>query len=345
MRHHGGGDTILGRVLDSAFQDSRAIGNAVQRQHIQVDEIADDVKRDDHARTERKRKRQIAIGILHFAGRECHVIPGIGGKQRSHLRHRQNRQRTYQDYRSADSHLHRVLRPESSMVPEVAMEIGGQRLRIPSDEQAEQGQPQQRRNFGERENILNQRSGLQSENVDHRERNHDQNCYQILRVQPDIHIAQNHGSDPNRRYSPEMQNPIRRRNGWNENTQKLAEGHAHCGNRSRLYNQEQRPTVQESPKRAQRLAQVDVLPAGSGHHGSQFAVAQSPDNGHEARHQPSRNQQRRRIHLAGYFGRNNEDTRADHRAHDQHGCAGQTKGLHQFFVLVAMDFPVAGGRE
>ena len=138
-----------------------------------------------------------------------------------------------------------------------------------------------------------------------------------------------------------MQNPVRRRNRWNEDTEKLAESHAHCGNRSSLNNQKKRPSVEKSPERAERLAQVNILTASSRHHGGQLAVAQSSDDGHEAGDKPSRNQKRGGIYLSRNFSRNNKDAGADHRTHNQHGRAGQAKSLHQFFILVAMNFPVA----
>ncbi len=127
-----------------------------------------------------------------------------------------------------------------------------------------------------------------------------------------------------------------------EHAEKLAEGHAHGRNRSGLNHQEQRPPVEKSPKRAQRLAQINVLPARSRHHGRQFAVAQSSNNGQEAGHQPGANQQCRRIHFARDFCRHNKDAGADHRAHDQHGRTGQAEALDQFLVLTSVEIPIAG---
>jgi len=94
----------------------------------------------------------------------------------------------------------------------------------------------------------------------------------------------------NRRHFPEMQNPVRRRNGGDENPQKLAESHAHSGDRAGLNHQEQRPPIKESPQRAERLAQVNVLSSGTRHHCGQFAVAQRPDDSHKASYQPGRNE-------------------------------------------------------
>src|ERR1700737_2612688 len=97
---------------------------------------------------------------------------------------------------------------------------------------------------------------------------------------------------------PEMQNPVRRKNRWNENAEKLAESHAHRGDRPSLNDQEQRPPIQESPERAERFTQINVLASGSRHHRRQLAVTQSPDNSHESRYEPGGNQQRGRIHFS-----------------------------------------------
>ena len=45
----------------------------------------------------------------------------------------------------------------------------------------------------------------------------------------------------------------------------------------RLNDQEQRPAIEEAPEGPERLAQIDVLASGLGHHGREFAVAQSAD--------------------------------------------------------------------
>src|SRR6202035_4765266 len=37
--------------------------------------------------------------------------------------------------------------------------------------------------------------------------------------------------------------------------------------------------------------------------------------------------------------------RTDHRAHDQHGGAGEAQTLHQFLVLMTVDVPVAARRR
>ena len=51
-----------------------------------------------------------------------------------------------------------------------------------------------------------------------------------------------------------------------------------------------------------------------------------------AGHDPGTDQERRRVHFARDLGRNQEDARADHRAHHQHGRAGQAQAFDEFAV-------------
>src|SRR5712692_4368356 len=135
---------------------------------------------------------------------------------------------------------------------------------------------------------------------------------------------------------------MRGRNRRKEDPEELSEGYTDRGNRPRLNHQEQRPAVKESPQRPQRFTQINILTAGAWHHGRQFAVAKRCNDGHEPRYRPRADQQRRRVDLARNLRRNNKDTRADHRPHDQHGGAGQSKLFDQFLILMTVSFPIAG---
>ena len=97
-----------------------------------------------------------------------------------------------------------------------------------------------------------------------------------------------------------------------EDAEKLAEGYADGGNGAALNDEKERPAVEEAPQRAEGLAQVDVLAAGLGHHGRQFAVGERRDDGHEAGDQPGRNQQGGRVHDARDVGGDDEDAGANH---------------------------------
>ena len=127
-----------------------------------------------------------------------------------------------------------MLRAESRMAPEMSAEIYRQRLRVAAQRDAEQRESQQCRDLGRGKHILNQRPGLYSKNVNDRKKNHEQDGHQILRIDSDIHVAQNNRPQRNRRNFPQVKNPVRRRNGRKEYSEELAESHAHSGNRARL---------------------------------------------------------------------------------------------------------------
>jgi hypothetical protein len=80
-----------------------------------------------------------------------------------------------------------------------------------------------------------------------------------------------------------------------EDAQELSKGHADRSDSPGLYDQKQRPAIQKSPDRPQRLAQINVLPSGFRHHRGELAVAERSDQRHRRRHQPRRDQQRRRT--------------------------------------------------
>ena len=73
---------------------------------------------------------------------------------------------------------------------------------------------------------------------------------QILRIQTNVHVAQNHGAQVNGRNFHEMQDPVRGRNGGKEDAKKFSESHGYGGNGSGLDDQKQRPAIEKSPQRA-----------------------------------------------------------------------------------------------
>src|SRR5271169_2236842 len=112
-----------------------------------------------------------------------------------------------------------------------------------------------------------------------------------------------------------------------EDSEEFAESNAYGGDGARLNHEKQSPTVEKTPEWAERLAQIHVLPAGSRHHGREFAVGERTDDGQKASDKPGAYEQRRRGYLARNLGGDNEDAGADHRAHDQHGRAGQAEAF------------------
>ena len=107
------------------------------------------------------------------------------------------------------------------------------------------------------------------------------------------------------------------------------EGDGDRGDGAGLDDQEQGPAVEESPERAVGFAEIDVLAAGAGHHGRQFAVAQGGADGESAGDEPGRQQPAGGPDLARDVGGDDEDARADHGAGDEHGGIQQAEAAEE----------------
>ncbi len=110
-----------------------------------------------------------------------------------------------------------------------------------------------------------------------------------------------------------------------------------------LDDQEQRPAVEKSPQRPQRLAQVDVLAAGLRHHGGQFAVAERADHGQNAGDDPRAKNQRRRVGSPRDVGIHKKNAGPDHGPGNERGGTEQPKRLHHpgRFVGGGAEFSIA----
>ena len=75
-----------------------------------------------------------------------------------------------------------------------------------------------------------------------------------------------------------------------EVSEKFPKGNAYGSDGPGLYHQKHRPAIKKSPERSQRFTQEHILASGLGHHGRQFAIAQSAHNGQESGHQPCADQ-------------------------------------------------------
>ena len=157
----------------------------------------------------------------------------------------------------------------------------------------------QRENLRRGKHVLNQRTQLHAERIEHREHGDNQKCHQVGRIQP-------------HRTGTHMPDPMRGSNAGKEHTKKLPKPHRDRRRRSRLNHKEQRPPVQKSPDRPQRFAQVHILTPGLWHHRRKFSVAQRADQSHHRRHHPSRDQQRRRSESPAHIRRNQENPRPHH---------------------------------
>ena len=90
-----------------------------------------------------------------------------------------------------------------------------------------------------------------------------------------------------------------------------------------------RPAVEEAGQRAEGFAQVDVLAAGLGHGGGEFAVAERGDEGEDGGDEPGGDEEPGGLHLACDVGGDDEDAAADHGAHDQRGGVEEAEAFYK----------------
>ena len=148
--------------------------------------------------------RQGELRILHLGRGEGDVVPRVGREQRARLRDRENGQHANQRDGPADADLHRMQRMPSRIAEVVGAEVRGNCLRVAPEEDAQQHQPKQRSRLGDGEDVLHRRAQTQAEDIQHREEDHQQDRGQILRVQADVHVAQNHRANLDWRHMPAM---------------------------------------------------------------------------------------------------------------------------------------------
>ena len=82
--------------------------------------------------------------------------------------------------------------------PEVA-KVRGNGLRVARNKNTGNHQSRQRRYLGNGKQVLHGRAQLESKGIQHREKDHNHNAAKVLRVQANIHVAQHHGANGNRR--------------------------------------------------------------------------------------------------------------------------------------------------
>ena len=129
-------------VLNATRKHCCAIGIASQRQDAEIDKICRRVEGDHDAGAQSQGERQIALRIFDLGGGEGDIVPGIGGKQRSHLGDGDNGDRAHPQRRT-HALLHVVLRPKSGVLPEVP-KVSGNGLVIPAHESSDYDQSKER---------------------------------------------------------------------------------------------------------------------------------------------------------------------------------------------------------
>ena len=88
---------------------------------------------------------------------------------------------------------------------------------------------------------MNCRASPDAEDIHHRQQNDNHDARQILRIKPDIHIAQFDGANVERvewRYMADMPYPVIGGHGRKEVTKKFSKGHAHRGDGAGLNHKE-----------------------------------------------------------------------------------------------------------
>ena len=94
---------------------------------------------------------------------------------------------------------------------------------------------------------------------------------------------------------PTLDEPVLRGDRGDEDAEELGERDGDGGDGAGLDDGEEGPAVEEAGQRAEGFAQVDVLAAGLGHGGGEFAVAERGDQGEDGGDEPDEHQQAGRI--------------------------------------------------
>ena len=125
-------------------------------------------------------------------------------------------------------------------------------------------------------------------------------------------------------------NPLRGREPRRDDACEFGEGDGHGCDRGGLNDEKHRPAVEESEKRPERFAQVNVLAASVRHCRGKLAKAQRADQCDQAGSEPDHEQQPGTLHLVRDVRRNDKNPGADHRADDDHRRIEQAETFDQF---------------
>ena len=114
-----------------------------------------------------------------------------------------------------------------------------------------------------------------------------------------------------------------------QDVEKDGKPHGECRLGRRARDQALRPTEQKRPPPAVGLANVDVLPAGIGHHRRQLGVGEGAGKREQACDDPHREHQARRTDVARHHARLEKDARADHVGDVDRRRGGETETAHE----------------
>jgi len=101
-------DAVLRGELNAATGDGSRFGRAGQRENAEVDEVAEDVEKQDDAGAECETQRDVAARVLNLAGGEGDVVPRVGAEEAADLHDCDDGEQTNEGGWAADADLHGV---------------------------------------------------------------------------------------------------------------------------------------------------------------------------------------------------------------------------------------------
>ena len=274
---------------------------------------------------------KIAARVFNFARGEGDVVPRVCAEEGADLHDGDDGEQADECGWAADADLYRVggvpTRTRPEVVP-IGSEVGGDGCGVFGDE-TDENDGGEGEDFCGGEDVLHRSAKFDAEGVEQREQGDDDDGGEVRGVEADVHVAEDHGADGNRRHMRDVPEPVLRADGREEDSEEFAEGDADRGDGAGLNDKEERPAVEEAAERAEGLAEIDVLTAGLGHHGRQFAVAERADEGHQRRNQPGGNEKCGRADGATHICGDDEDAGADHGAHDDGRGGEEAHAAHK----------------
>src|SRR5437762_5281435 len=129
-------------MVDSARYRARAIRIAVDRKHVEIADVRENVEQRDETGAHHEREWKIALRILHLRGGERDVVPGIAGEEGPH-------ERGAECHDEGARHVHG---PGEVAMPKIRRERGG----VSSDRHGEKNEKNQRASLYGRERGLNE---------------------------------------------------------------------------------------------------------------------------------------------------------------------------------------------
>jgi hypothetical protein len=126
-----------------------------------------------------------------------------------------------------------------------------------------------------------------------------------------------------------LDNPRLRGNCRQQYSEVARKSYGYRGDGAALNYEEQRPTVQKTPQRGIRFTQINILAASAGKHSRQFSARKGCGDRKQAGDDPRQQQAARGTGLAGDVRRDDKNSRADHRADDDHGAVEEADGPHE----------------